>query len=288
MPGNSTLGVAAAAAGLPVAVKKAAAVDESLLSQVNKLLTHIVRGYQGEAEEMLKANPELALCAGATTDHAGRQYCGLTALQLAVGLLDYHMWVMVCKYMPRESIVEQLQYLMEPAGQQLMEGSRQLVQEIIDALGVCINNYAKWSIQEYENHWINVVGVKQKQGLMHILQEYDMPTQAFCRNSDESETLTEEQVMAESEFQRTDIFAGKNFDFSNLGKSFGLCRTNGLPSRAAAPPWVPLGRAVDPEIEFLTTILGCRIKQLEMLLREYPAPTPDAAGKAPSPKPKIG
>ena len=58
-------------------------------------LTHVVKGKQRQAEEMLKKNRHLALASGTVTDHANRTFNYITGFQYAVWALDWHMWSMI-------------------------------------------------------------------------------------------------------------------------------------------------------------------------------------------------
>ena len=60
-------------------------------SEVDRLVTHVARGEQDEAEAMLRQNPQLALGKGHAVEHCGREFGGITAFQFACWALDWHM-----------------------------------------------------------------------------------------------------------------------------------------------------------------------------------------------------
>jgi hypothetical protein len=73
---------------------------------VGKLLTHVARGEQDQAEAMLKENPNLLLHQGNVTDYSGRKFYNITAFQYALWAYDRHMWNMLLKYFPGNKIEE--------------------------------------------------------------------------------------------------------------------------------------------------------------------------------------
>jgi hypothetical protein len=244
--------------------------ERELLPQINLLLKHIVQGYQDKAEAMLRATPELALYPGTVVDHAGYRYKRLTALQLAVGLLDYHMWVMVCKYMIQASIAEQLRYFSTQAGQQLISGSERRVKAILAALQAYIdacNAPGDKDDDVLDDQLVEQVGGAQARSMIHILQEYDTPTRGF------DPVLQAVDVFAEPVFIRTDIFAEGRYALAELGRSVAACRGPLL------PPETLLEAPVKPDLQSLSTILRCRVIQLNKLLIEYAVHKPVPAGK---------
>ena len=69
---------------------------------------HVAFGEQDEAKEMLKINPELLLHKGDVTDYSNRTFKGITAFQYALWALDWHMWMMIKKYLPDDVAAAQL------------------------------------------------------------------------------------------------------------------------------------------------------------------------------------
>ncbi|MBS0351826.1 MAG: hypothetical protein JSR33_11715 [Proteobacteria bacterium] len=113
---------------------------------LKQLLQYVVEGEQDKAEEMLKgklggllgfgavkANPDLLLYHGTVTDLSGREFKQITAFQYALWAMDYHMWTMIQKYLPKEAQAEQLQAL-ESKG--TAHGHHFSLKELTDALQV--------------------------------------------------------------------------------------------------------------------------------------------------------
>src|SRR3990167_6393273 len=78
---------------------------------LTRLLNHVALGEQDEAEKILKTRPDLLLFKGNLQDHAGRDFTHITAFQYALWALDWHMWKMILKYLPRDEAAKQLQEL---------------------------------------------------------------------------------------------------------------------------------------------------------------------------------
>ena len=79
----------------------------SIPLELTKFLTHVVKGEQSQAEKMLKKNRHLALAPGTITDHTERTFNNITGFQYAVWALDWHMWRMIQKYLPKEAAQSQ-------------------------------------------------------------------------------------------------------------------------------------------------------------------------------------
>jgi hypothetical protein len=74
---------------------------------IQNFLKYVVSGSQDEAEDLLKKHPELALASRDVTDHAGRIFENITGFQCAIWALDWHMWRMIRKYLPRDEAQKQ-------------------------------------------------------------------------------------------------------------------------------------------------------------------------------------
>ena len=93
-------------------VKPAPVVPSIDQGQVNKLLDHVMRGEQDEAEQMIKANPQLLNHKGAGKEfHNGREFKSITPFQYALWALDWYMWVMMIVYMDLSEARSQLEEL---------------------------------------------------------------------------------------------------------------------------------------------------------------------------------
>jgi serine/threonine protein kinase len=138
---------------------------------LEQLLQWVAEGEQDKAEELIKKDKHLLLHAGTVKDLSGREFKGITAFQYALWALDYHMWTMIKKYLPREAQVEQLQAL-ESKG--TAHGKHFSLKELTDALQVYVDNAEKvWKYdQRAVDHWCKVVGGAQTRLPAHVVNEY--------------------------------------------------------------------------------------------------------------------
>lgn len=90
--GNLSFFTTGALANLSVTSKTLDSMVFSELEQreAQKLVTHVVRGKQDEAEAMIKTNPWLLLIKSKAVDYSGRTIVG-TAFQFAIGAGDKPM-----------------------------------------------------------------------------------------------------------------------------------------------------------------------------------------------------
>lgn len=152
-------------------------VDKKALSQ---LLQWVVEGEQEKAEGVITQNKNLLRHAGTVTDLSGREFKQITAFQYALWALDWHMWTMIQKYLPKEAQAEQFAAL-ESKG--TAHGKNFSLKLLIDALQTYADNGEKvWLYdQRAIDHWCKVVGGEQKQLPAHVVNEYCRSDRAFAR-----------------------------------------------------------------------------------------------------------
>ena len=139
--------------------------------QVNKLLDHVMRGEQDEAENMIKANPQLLDHKGSGKEfHNGREFKSITPFQYALWALDWYMWDMMMKHIDHSQARSQLEEL-ESRG---TEHGKQFdgFDRLINAYQVYQDKYDGWNWDQRNQHWCKVVGGAQKGLPVHALQEY--------------------------------------------------------------------------------------------------------------------
>ena len=168
------------------------AIDQG---QVNKLLDHVMRGEQNEAENMIKANPQLLNHKGAGKEfHNGREFKSITPFQYALWALDWYMWDMMMKHIDHSQARSQLEEL-ESRG---TEHGKQFngFDRLINAYQDYLDKYDDWCSKQRKKeqkqwirkslgfditivnfdhltqHWCKVVGGAQKDLPIHALQEY--------------------------------------------------------------------------------------------------------------------
>ena len=154
----------------------------SIPLELTKFLTHVVKGEQSQAEKMLKKNRHLALAPGTITDHTERTFNNITGFQYAVWALDWHMWRMIQKYLPKEAAQSQaLGFTTGPWVKQ--HGVQTNWQNLLDAYKYYLDNYSnlfkasKWT--ELHNIWLKQIGGSQKLLPMHVFHEYCHPDRPF-------------------------------------------------------------------------------------------------------------
>ena len=143
---------------------------------VNQLLLHVARGEQDEAQVMLEDHPELLLHKGQVTDYSNRTFKNITAFQVALWALDWHMWKMLRSYLPDEDAKAQLHDL-EANGTE--HGKHYDFTPLTQALRPCVDAYNCWKSDLYKHHWCKVVGLAQTQVPAHVANEYCRSDRAF-------------------------------------------------------------------------------------------------------------
>src|SRR3569833_2484129 len=107
---------------------------------------------------MLKADPTLALQSGRVTDLSKRTFQHITGFQYALWALDWNMWLMLLKYIPRDEA--QLQAMaLEKNGTE--HGKHFEISQLLGVYQTCEKNYAAWSVKQCRTHWCKQVGGAQ-------------------------------------------------------------------------------------------------------------------------------
>ena len=246
----------------------------------------MAEGEQDKAEEMLKgksggllgwgevkANPGLLLHHGTVTDLAGREFKGITAFQYALWAMDWHMWTMIKKYLPREAQAEQLQTL-EAKG--TAHGKHFSLQPLTGALQTYVDNAEKvWKYnQRAEDHWCKVVGGAQKGLPAHVVNEYcrgDRPFEPCPQEWEAKLPRTREMDVWDSTQSKTvksSWFVAPSSK-GGLGLNFAFYRSNG-PEGAGRGEWgscrakCVCARAF-ADLKALQSLWKTRTQQLELL-----------------------
>ncbi|MCD6038936.1 MAG: hypothetical protein K0S27_336, partial [Gammaproteobacteria bacterium] len=147
---------------------------------VTAFLRLVAEGEQDKAENLLKANPGLWVAAGSVTDLSKRTFKNITALQYALWALDWNMWMMLLKYIPREEA--QLQAMaLEKGGTE--HGKCFDFSQLLGAYESYKQNHDAWCNAEawdkMEAHWCQQVGGAQLLLPAHVVNEYCRPDRAF-------------------------------------------------------------------------------------------------------------
>jgi hypothetical protein len=130
----------------------------------------VAEGEQDKAEALIQKDKNLLLHAGTVMDLSGREFKDITAFQYALWALDWHMWTMIQKYLPKKSQAEQLQAL-ESKGTD--HGKYFSLKELTDALQVYVDNAKEWNLDEQAvDQWCKKVGGAQTRLPAHVVNEY--------------------------------------------------------------------------------------------------------------------
>lgn len=141
---------------------------------ITKLLRLVAEGEQDKAEEMIKAQPALLLQCGEVTDLSDRTFPDITAFQYAVWALDWHMWTMLLKYLPKEEAAKQATQF-ETGAWVKINGATANWQNLITAQQQYYFNYSKWTQEQRKQNFIQPIGSAQLKVPVHVVNEY-------CRN----------------------------------------------------------------------------------------------------------
>lgn len=168
-------------------------LDGTILT--TRLLLHVARGEQDEAEQLLKEAPsllpELLSQTGDVVDYAGRIFKDVTAFQVAVWNKDTHMARMLLQCVPegnaglatRKAMLEQVVTLKKTGitfaqhDNTIIASSHQYnMQPLIDKLKYYADNYKAWVAAEnwleIEKIWCKEIGALQANLPACLIQRY--------------------------------------------------------------------------------------------------------------------
>lgn len=227
----------------------------------------VALGEQDRAEAFLKATPALALCYSAVTDISNHHFKCVTAFQYAVWALDWHMWTMLLKYLPKEQAAQQFLELEEEGTE---HGSVFNLQPLLDAL----STYTKLSLyvgrDKRTKQWGEVI-VQQSLLPAHVLQEY-------CRSDRSFDPCPT--------FKEASLPRGfpENFLFEYFNKA-GILRCGSncvVVAKEPLAPLTPLGipvyggyvsaygkMPIEVDVTSLFALAKCRTEQREMLASTF-------------------
>ena len=150
---------------------------------IDRLISHVARGEQQQAQALLAAHPDLAQGKGSGTEHSGRQWQGITAFQLAVWSLDWHMWRMIKGFMTDEAAREQLLAMPTITARNGNRGPHFDFTPLLTAYQRYLNQWQGWrearNWDAMERCWIKEVGGAQWDVPAHVAQEYCHPSRAL-------------------------------------------------------------------------------------------------------------
>lgn len=238
-------------------------LDQKDLSQ---LLRWVVEGEQDKAEELIKKDKNLLLHAGTVKDLSGREFKGITAFQYALWALDWHMWTMIQKHLPKEAQAEQFQAL-ETKG--TAHGKHFSLQGLTDALQVYVDNAEKWNYdQRAEDQWCKKVGGAQKQLPAHVVNEYCRRDRPFgpCPQEWESKLPRSREIdvwdSTQSKYVKGSWFIPPSSK-DGLGLNYAGTRAWEDESTCGCGAWS--GQYLRADLKALQSLWKTRTQQLELL-----------------------
>ena len=239
--------------------------------EINKLLLHVARGEQDQAEAMLSNNPDLALASGSVIDLSKRRFANITAFQYALWAMDWHMWRMLLKYLPTPEAAAQARDLKEVGTDY---GPHFDLNELPKALNTFIEDYDRWNDVERIHHWCKVVGGAQRLLPAHVVNEYCHPDRSFYPTPTFTDTDTPlPRTRAIYVNKADDEWFSVLYSGGRIGDSFAVAR-----GWRGMPYWVPCGltaaRSDHVALQSLSTV---RTQQLTELFVDLSIAPPQEA-----------
>jgi hypothetical protein len=227
--------------------------------RVSQFLQYVVEGQQAEAEALLKREPEIALKKSTVTDLSKREFKDITGFQYALWALDWHMWTMLLKYLPKERASVQF---VEWEEKGTAYGKHFSLEPLLKALNIYLENYDTWGVDQQISHWCQQVGSAQWLLPAHIVQEYCHPSRSFvpCPLYEEAEFPREMKTAVGSWL--TAIYNG-----GKLGEKFAYTRYNWARPHGYDRSFVKDGLRSDAKA--LQNLWQKRLQQLESLKAEF-------------------
>jgi serine/threonine protein kinase len=231
---------------------------------VSTFLRLVAEGEQDKAESMLKANPRLGLAAGSVTDLSKRTFKNITALQYALWALDWNMWMMLLKYIPREEAQLQAMALEENGTE---HGKHFDFSPLLGAYQTYEQNYAAWykakNWDAMETHWCKQVGGAQLLLPAHVINEYCRPDRAFYPVPNfNQEGLP--RVREIEGIKGSDVYTHKS-NGGELGAKWGMSRCGCGVSEGCEMPYT-MYSGIDTAA--VTALSEARLLQQQLLMKE--------------------
>lgn len=142
------------------------------LATQQSFLQHVVCGEYDQVEAMIQSNQHLLLYKGQVTDLSKRTFEQITGFQYAVWALDWRMWRMMLKYLPKAEAA--LQY--EELGTQGTEHGAQVNwQQLIDAYNESSSESTGGRSSVFRQANVQSIARAQRLLPVHVMREYAEP-----------------------------------------------------------------------------------------------------------------
>ena len=249
-------------------------------NNLNQLLQFVAEGEQEKAEKLIQKDPRLLLLSGDVKDLSGREFKQITAFQYALWAVDWHMWTMIQKYLPKEDQEIQLRELeirSTAYGKHFtLTGLANALQFYVDNALIHRNGYWRlnWSAETY---WSQGVGQEQKLLPAHVVNEYCRLDRTFnpCPMEWKSELPRTRETESTSWF--TPLASGVE-----LGSAYAFYRDNAKQVvHRQAPEWpynkysintsepACATKGVIADLKALQSLWEVRTQQLKLLKSQF-------------------
>jgi serine/threonine protein kinase len=236
---------------------------KATLPDVSTFLRLVAEGEQNKAEAMLKADPRLGLAAGRVTDLSKRTFKNITGLQYALWALDWNMWMMLLKYIPREETQLQAMALEENGTE---HGKHFDFSQLLGAYETYGKNYAAWNLQQREIHWYKQVGGAQLLLPVHVVNEYCRPDRAFYPLPDfNQEGLP--RVREVNGKAGSDVYP-QQYKGGGLGANWGLVRGEDSFAHIGVPRLIRFFIGSLYDATAVTAMSEARLQQQQLLMTD--------------------
>ncbi len=231
----------------------------------------VAEGEQDMAEALLKQTPALAHTPPDVTDLSGRSFKGITGFQYAVWALDWHMWMMIRKYLSNEAAKEQIARMKNSSWiQQYGASAEPLLQNLIDTLQACIDLFVQKKFVEGNILWNKKVGSAQRLLPAHVVNEY-------CRRDRPFEPCPDFTTVP---LPRNRVSYGREwytatYDNGKIGETFAFFRSSHDHTTKFAGTdsgwWegVPYYTRLSHDLRACQALLNTRVQQRDKLFNEF-------------------
>jgi hypothetical protein len=260
-----------------------------------KLIDHVARGEQDEAEKILKVTDEKLRVSvlskkNKVTDASGRKFEPILPLHYALWALDWHMWKMLLTYLPKDTVIKQLKEFEEKGvtyhrsiGDKKEE---KVTEKHFDLLPLIskLNHFVKEckeviekdkedpeknnDFEKLKTIWCNGVGGEQKKVPAHVAHEYCHPERNFYSAS----TFDEPSLPRKAEFF---VLKHGNVHWfsidSGLGSQFAISRSSGISCRGYNGLDIAYLN-VESDASALKALRDVRMQQFENFKKNYLEP----------------
>lgn len=187
--------------------------------KVDKVILHVARGEQDQAEKMIKLTPQLILQKGSVKDYSNRTFNNITAFQYSAWALDWHMWSMILQYLRRHEAKIQLENL-EKNGTE--HGEQFSFDELVKTQMIYLEKFHTWDAEQLGKHWCIDIGRAQVNAVAHVANQYCHPNLSFLPARSFTESLPRNLSLIDG----SQFFPILPYKAGIMGEDFAVFRWN--------------------------------------------------------------